>query len=139
MTQKIHDPDLYARLSVPYKTKEEAKASVEEFFRFVNAAREKCRIPELLVMALVRVEGEPETSVRLVRGDSLVLPKLAAIAYGLAKQDQIRALDSLVSQSAGMAESDLNLSPPSPLCPQCGELRPVEGQTLCHYCLSGGR
>lgn len=90
------DPERYRRMQVPHVDSETAALAFEDFCNAVDAAREKFKIADVLVIACIRamvpgpegVNAEGEGIVSLSLGDPSLSESLAAYAYGQLKKER---------------------------------------------------
>jgi len=89
VSDKIKNPALYRRMSEPFADGDTANTAIQAFFDDVDAAREKHRIADVLVLVEANMmTGNEETrgGAQLFRGDRAnVLPMLAR-SYGEQRQ-----------------------------------------------------
>lgn len=90
MTTTTHnDPATYRRLSVPFPTVEASNEALTAFFEEVRAARERHRIPDVIVLAeiSVMIDGEEvRGSAHAHNGDSSRILPMLAREFGAAQQ-----------------------------------------------------
>jgi hypothetical protein len=75
----------YIRNQEPHANMEAANEAVEKFQKGIEALRDECRIPEVLVCYELNVEDDGDTGAcmgLMTFGSSLQAPTLAAYAYG---------------------------------------------------------
>ena len=83
----INDPENYRKLLEPFATPEAANIALIAFYDEVRAARNKHRIPDVLVVASMNVaydSGEGRAISRKYDGDISREESMAAYAYGAA-------------------------------------------------------
>ena len=93
--------ELYTRLQKPFESEEEAKKSMNMFFKDVEAARERWLIADVHTIVMMNVQGENGlmrgmTSQHL--GDSSRGRDMCAWAYGQEKEYHKRCLAALEEQ-----------------------------------------
>jgi hypothetical protein len=95
--KSIRDPEMYARMSKPFETKEAMYEALDAFFTELYALRVKHKIPDVGYIICAKVEGDENSYVQSGHiGDaSLAAPMLAA-AYGQERARLTKALDDIV-------------------------------------------
>jgi len=95
---KIHDPELYERVSTPHSSEEAARSSLEVFIDIVQKARIEHGISDFIIAAVAncKVENEERSLMYiLARGDSQVSAQLAAQAYNRFTLPEIQRAERL--------------------------------------------
>lgn len=93
----LHDPDLYARMSVA-RPAEVAEAAYGEFFKAVGEAREKYQIRDIVIvstLAFKNEEGEGTACLVGYRGDSALVETMLARGLGQVRENNQRRIDDL--------------------------------------------
>lgn len=101
------DPELYARMSVPHATSGDAQRALEAFRADVEAAREKHRILDALVMgAAVFVEDNEKQVLPIVahRGSAEMAAQLSACAFDMYAKPLIESAERLKRMAFGEPE-----------------------------------
>lgn len=99
------NPERYLRMQVPHEDSEAAAQAFDDFCEAVDAAREKFKIADVLIVSRIRammpatdgtkVEGEGVMAFSL--GDATLAESLAAYAYGHYKRKREEHLAQLLS------------------------------------------
>lgn len=78
MSDSIQDPENYERMAKPYQSKVDGTAALNGFFNDVLLARQKWRIPEIVIACAVYIDSDSKTMAQYQRmGDFMVSPLLA--------------------------------------------------------------
>jgi hypothetical protein len=99
----INDPSLYRRMSEPHESLEAANAAWLAFYADVRAAREKHRIPDVLIVAELPFIDNGEESrapVCSTIGNARIAVELAAFAYG----QEVKAKDRRIASAVMLGE-----------------------------------
>ena len=100
-----HNPDLYARMAVPYDSDEAAQAALKAFLEDVAALREKHRIAEVAMIAGAYVGGE-----------------MVGMTQTLGDQSRSLRLVSLLGKQCMMAEAERREEEAEELRRRAGEI-----------------
>jgi hypothetical protein len=96
--RKAANPELFARMSAPFDTLDEANDALSAFFEDVSAAREKHRIKNVVVIAEIATrdaDGERPGAASFSCGDvSAVLPMVAR-KYGEEREAFEQLIDGM--------------------------------------------
>ncbi len=100
MKKVTNDPEKYRRMSVPYKSEEEAREMLTAFLGELGEIREKYKVPNVVLVtkASVMIEGQEKVFPAIANwGDSAHVLSMLAWAFG---DEQKKLL-----ASAGIVES----------------------------------
>lgn len=104
MSQQTSNPARYRRMSEPFDSREQANQAITEFFADVEAAREKHRISDVVVLVEVgMVVGDVETraSAQLALGSRAYELPMLARAFGAAQARHQNDLALILAQARG--------------------------------------
>lgn len=91
----INDPNLYAEMSRPFATADEANAAFRAFLVGVRALRIKHRIADVVTVVSASVEGEGTRINWGQNGDATLASLMLSFALGASEADDRARLDAM--------------------------------------------
>ena len=108
MSETIHDPDLYATLSVPFNSTDEANTALRAFLKDVRAARAKHRIADVVLAMQMKVRGVGVVASCATFGSRVEAIALGAMAHGYCRRDYEDIEARAMKQGESMASHEVS-------------------------------
>lgn len=91
---KLHDPEHYAKMAAPHANEAAAQAALDAFFVDIDAARERHRIPEVVIVSGAIHDGAGDA------GDERGIVEIRAAEGGADAKDLVREQFSVYAKRA---------------------------------------
>ena len=103
------DPELYARMSKPYESKEAADAALKRFMLGVKALREECGIAEVMMLVANHITAETKNTVScqaLALGSPDFRAELGAMAFQMYTAPALERAERLRKMATAVAPTE---------------------------------